>query len=454
MKLKIKLLFDKKSKIHLTTIDQSLININITLTDDFFDNVQIAKQLCNKFILSNIFDNLKTIELSVSDLNQNHKTDAALMLHNVLNIASKQRLSNVDFNTIGLEQFQDTVDNKLFTQLLDQYIKMLFTTSNTMNPVTWSKYIIDTCKSMITDKGKHCLVKEIIADPKQLPLIHSVGKGSQFSPRLIVCGFGVSTEDELKNQKFNYCFIGKGVTFDTGGYCIKGGIHMLDMSIDKSGSVLGFFTALYNYLAFDIKTVFVTPIVENCVSNNAYFPGEIITSALGVKVNIKNTDAEGRLILADAIEYAVSNFRFKYCFQFATLTGAAAVCVGSGRTVFLTKDNDLNNDIVATHLISGEQVHRLPNDKYFLNSFKSNIRHQDVIDNLGVEREAGTIIAGMFTEHFYDNAHSKLNKLNKPSFCHFDIAPLITLDYFKNNISYSYNLLFISKLCRFQNGKI
>ena len=156
--------------------------------------------------------------------------------------------------------------------------------------------------------------------------IISVGKGSENEPKLIIVEYNHSTASKGKP----IVLVGKAVTFDTGGISIKPSDRMDEMKFDKSGGcmVLGIMKALGN-LDLPINVVAIIPAVENMPSGSSYRPGDIIRMYNGKTVEVLNTDAEGRLILADALAYGIAKYSPKYILDFATLTGACIIALGT-----------------------------------------------------------------------------------------------------------------------------
>ena len=156
----------------------------------------------------------------------------------------------------------------------------------------------------------------------------------------------------FKNNSKPLAFVGKGVTFDTGGYSLKPARFMEDMTYDMAGSaaVVGLMKSLA--LKAKINAVGVVGLVENMVSGIAQRPGDIVKSYSGKTIEVLNTDAEGRLVLADALTYTERKFKPKFIIDLATLTGAIIVCLGSEYAGLFSNDDKLSNQIIK----AGEKV--------------------------------------------------------------------------------------------------
>lgn len=228
-----------------------------------------------------------------------------------------------------------------------------------------------------------------------LEAFYSVGKGSDNEPRLIVMEY---LKDENSNEKI--AFVGKGITYDSGGYSIKPSNGMKDMFCDMAGgaTVIG---ALHTIATQGIKANIVGVIAacENAVSGRSYKPGDIIGSLSGKSIEVENTDAEGRLTLADAVYYASSELKATKIIDLATLTGACLVALGEVYTGALTNNQELLDEILSASKEAGEKIWQLPNDPQFAKMNKSKVAD---IKNLGGSF-AGTITAGQFIGEFVNN---------------------------------------------------
>jgi leucyl aminopeptidase len=193
--------------------------------------------------------------------------------------------------------------------------------------------------------------------------------------------------------------VGKGVTFDTGGISIKPALNMEDMKYDMSGAaaVLGTFEAL-GRLKPKVHVVGLIPSTENMPSGTAVKPGDVVTSHLGKTIEIINTDAEGRLILCDALSYA-RRYRPAAVIDIATLTGAIVVALGHTAAGVMGSDDKLVDEVRAAGERAGERVWPLPLWEDYRELMKSDIA--DVKNSGG--RPAGSISAGWFLREFVDD---------------------------------------------------
>lgn len=192
--------------------------------------------------------------------------------------------------------------------------------------------------------------------------------------------------------------VGKGVTFDTGGISLKPGAAMDEMKYDMCGaaSVIGAI-ATAAALKLPINVTMVVPAVENMPGSNATVPGDIVTSMSGQTIEVLNTDAEGRLILCDALTYS-RRFKPAVIIDVATLTGACVVALGKHHTGLMSNSDDLAEDLLSAGQSAGDRAWRLPLGDDYAQQLKSNFAD---FANIG-GRDAGTITAGCFLGKFTD----------------------------------------------------
>ena len=214
-----------------------------------------------------------------------------------------------------------------------------------------------------------------------------------------------------KNNSKPLAFVGKGVTFDTGGYSLKPARFMEDMTYDMAGSaaVVGLMKSLALRKA-KINAVGVVGLVENMVSGIAQRPGDIVKSYSGKTIEVLNTDAEGELVLADALTYTEKKFKPKLIVDLATLTGAIIVCLGSEFAGLFSNDDKLSKQIVTAGENVNEKLWRMPLHKNYDKLMNS--KNADV-QNINYVGGAGSTTAAQFLQRFI---------LNKTPWAHLDIA--------------------------------
>lgn len=243
---------------------------------------------------------------------------------------------------------------------------------------------------------------EILDEPDMYKLgfgaLLGVGQGSSQESKLVILrwnGLGKAS----KTQPI--AFVGKGVTFDTGGISIKpaGGMEEMKWDMGGAGTVIGLMKALAGRKA-KVNVVGVAGLVENMPGGNAQRPGDVVTSYSGQTIEVLNTDAEGRLVLADALWYTQKHFKPKFIIDLATLTGAIIVALGTSRAGLFSNDDKLADQLSKTGQKTGEEVWRLPLADVYDKQINSDIAD---MQNIGKDREAGSITAAQFLQRFVNN---------------------------------------------------
>lgn len=234
---------------------------------------------------------------------------------------------------------------------------------------------------------------EIVGDAllkKNFPSIHAVGRASTRSPRLIEVTWGNPKHPKL-------ALVGKGVCFDTGGLNIKGGEGMRQMKKDMGGAAnaLGLATLIMAF-KLPVRLQLLIPAVENSIAGNAYRPGDVIKTRKGLHIEIGNTDAEGRVILCDALAYAAEG-KPDLVIDLATLTGAARVALGAQLPALFAKHMDTARDLVDLGLKLDDPLWHMPLWAPYHAGIESTIG--DIV-NTGKSALAGAINAALFLEDF------------------------------------------------------
>lgn len=277
--------------------------------------------------------------------------------------------------------------------------------SNILNPEEYAK--------RIKGLSKYGLKVEVLNETKMKKLgmwsLLGVGRGSQYESQLVIMKW-----DGNKTKKSKpLCFVGKGVCFDSGGISLKPGNKMEEMIGDMGGSaaVVGLMKALALRKA-KVNVVGVVGLVENMPDGTAQKPGDIVKSMSGQTIEIQNTDAEGRLVLADALWYAQDKYKPEIMIDLATLTGAIVMSLGNKMAGIFSNNDDLSDKLLEAGRDSGDNVWRLPlSDSYdkMINSKFADMK------NIGLGG-AGSITAAQFLKRF----------VNKVPWVHIDIAGTAT----------------------------
>ncbi len=236
---------------------------------------------------------------------------------------------------------------------------------------------------------------------RNLPMIHAVGRASDQAPRLLDLTWGRAEAPKVT-------LVGKGVCFDTGGLDIKPATGMAIMKKDMGGAatVMGL-AQMVMARGIDIRLRVLVPAVENAISAGAFRPGDILTSRRGLTVEVNNTDAEGRLVLGDALALADEDGP-DLVLCLATLTGAARVALGPDLPPFYTDDDDLAAELAAAALVTRDPVWRMPLWPGYEDMIEPGIADLDNAPSGGM---AGSITAALFLRRFVDTA----------AFVHLDI---------------------------------
>jgi leucyl aminopeptidase len=233
------------------------------------------------------------------------------------------------------------------------------------------------------------------------PLLHAVGRGSARQPRMIDLRWGTAGP--------KLTIIGKGICFDTGGLNIKPGVAMALMKKDMGGAATALALAIMIMGGkLPVQLRLLIPAAENSISGNSFRPSDIITSRAGIRVEVGDTDAEGRLVLADALALADTDAP-DYLMTFATLTGAARVALGPDLPPLYSTDDDLAGELVAAGLRLGDPTWQMPFWQPYDSLLESKVGE---LNSIFAEPFAGSIMAALFLKRFVRSAKR---------YTHFDI---------------------------------
>jgi leucyl aminopeptidase len=252
---------------------------------------------------------------------------------------------------------------------------------------------------------------EILGESKLAKLgmgaLLGVGQGSERETQLVVMSY--QGAPKAKNKK-PVAFVGKGVTFDTGGISLKPGAGMEDMKWDMAGAgaVTGLIASLAGRKA-KVNAVGIVALVENMPDGKAQRPGDIVKSMSGQTIEVLNTDAEGRLALADALWYTIDRFKPQAVIDLATLTGAVIIALGSEFAGLFSNDEALATQLLAAGVDSGEKLWRLPLDDAYDKQIDTDAAD---MKNISDGRGAGSTIGATFLKRFVKDAR----------WAHLDIA--------------------------------
>jgi len=266
---------------------------------------------------------------------------------------------------------------------------------NYLNSVVFAKEVSEDAKKLKRVKIKVLNKAEI--KKENMNLLLAVNEASAHDPRVVHLTY---TPKKVSKSTKHYCLVGKGLTFDTGGYSVKMGPNMVNMKFDMAGAA-----TLYG--AFKAAALFDSPHKITCVlgmTDNAIAPGGatpdwVVKGRSGKTVEILNTDAEGRLVLADCLDYAC-DLNPDAIIDAATLTGACLLALGSEVCAVMGNDDGLVKSLLHSSASQNENIWQLPIIEEYRNDIKSNIAD---IKNIAGSRFAGTAKAAAFLEHFIKN---------------------------------------------------
>ena len=382
---------------HLISIDSSEVLLQIS---PFFD---LKKNRFKTYIGSFIFDVAEQFSAKTINLNCKNTNLMEIIVFEFIqkDFIHNRYLGNANFSKYLINY---KLNNKYHNlSLCINFLKKLVSEpSNILFPESFSKIAkkeINTTRTSVEVLNKKMIEKI------GLRCLLSVNQGSAREPRVV--------KFYKKNHKKNVdiLFVGKGVCFDTGGISIKPSGGMEDMKWDMAGA--GVVCAVIKYLS-NINTNFsyagIIGLVENMPDGQAYKPGDIIKSYKGINVEVLNTDAEGRLVLADIISYGCDIFKPKVVIDFATLTGAIMVALGQHYAGLYSNDDNLSETLFQSGIKTNEKVWRMPLHEDFDKELNSPFVD---LKNITNTRYGGSVTAAQFLQRFVPK---------KTKWAHLDIA--------------------------------
>ena len=370
-------------------------------------------------------ENLRTVATAVAKAIKNYDYKSVSVDVNKENIQALIEgfiLGGYEFNTYKSKSKKSKIKNIYLTCEDVEELAALFEESliiaeatcftrdivNTAPDDMYPKVMAKLAKNLAKENGLTCeiLGKKELKKEKCNAML-AVGRASRHDSKLIHLTY------KPKNAKKIISLVGKGLTYDSGGLSLKPATSMVTMKMDKAGAcaVLGIIKAV-SELKLDIEVHAFVGAVENMIGGDAYKPDDVLVSRKGDTIEVRNTDAEGRLVLADVLDYAQDKTQADYLFDFATLTGACMVALGQYTTGVMGHSNRLRHDISKAASKAGELTASLPFNKHLKKQLKSEIAD---ICNISNKPYGGAITAGMFLDNF-------IKKENKNKWLHFDIA--------------------------------
>ena len=390
---------NSKRKIVLISIKKNLKSFDVeNLGSEFYGRINYGKN-------SEYFINSDTIVGKYENFLSHFLHGLKLKSYEFNKYKTKKETRLITINVFGNKN-KPSSQNQLNFKALEEgtfYARDLVSEpGNILHPDEYAKRI----SSLKKDGLKISIYDEKKLKKLGMNALLGVGQGSIRGSYLVTMEW-----NGAKNNSKPLAFIGKGVCFDTGGYSLKPAKFMEDMTYDMAGSaaVVGLMKSLALRKA-KINAVGVVGLVENMVSGNAQRPGDIVKSYSGKTIEVLNTDAEGRLVLADAITFTEKKFKPKFMIDLATLTGAIIVSLGSEYAGLFSNDDNLSKQILSAGEKVEEKVWRMPLHKNYDKLMNSKNADMQNINYVG---GAGSTTAAQFLQRFV---------LNKTPWAHLDIA--------------------------------
>ncbi len=410
------IVLDKSNKKNLLIFNlnsnQKIIVVKLKKELNSLENETIGAEFFN-FIKSNSVFNLTFLETNIKKFLSKNKFlfdeflhGAQLKSYTFTKYKTVKKKENFEIN-ISLKSNRFAINtNKRFNSLIEgtNFTKDLVSEpGNVLHPDEYAKRLKSLSKFGL---------KVTVYDQKKLKKLGmnallGVGQGSYRGSYLVT----LEWKGAKSNQKKPLAFVGKGVCFDTGGISLKPAKFMEDMTYDMAGSavVVGLMKTLALRKA-KINAVGVVGLVENMPDGNAQRPGDIVKSFSGKTIEILNTDAEGRLVLADALSFTEKKFKPKFIVDLATLTGAIIVSLGSEYAGLFSNNDKLSSELFKAGEKVGEKVWRMPLNKNYDKLINSKNADMQNINYIG---GAGSTTAAQFLQRFI---------LNQTAWAHLDIA--------------------------------
>lgn len=366
-------------------------------------NTKVAMAIAMRKLLTT---NYTKAHIIIDDFHSEVVIGAMLGFYKFDKYKSKKSPKNLTLNIVSKNiEKKDIVDSQHIANSIMTVRDIVNTTPEDFYPAIMAK----KAQTIAKENDISC---EVMGDEyfiaNNMGAIAAVGRASRHESELIHLSY------KPQNPKKKIVLVGKGLTYDSGGLSLKPSDFMVNMKSDKGGGavVLGLMEAIAK-LQLPYEVHGIVGAVENMVGGDAYKPDDILTAKNGKTIEVKNTDAEGRLVLADCLCYAQDAIAdIDYMVDFATLTGACVVGVGSYTTGIMGHDDRLKHRMVKSAMNCGEEATSLPFNRYLKKQLKSEIAD---ISNIASSRYGGALTAGLFLSEFVRDNY-------KQKWLHCDIA--------------------------------
>ncbi|WP_309498356.1 leucyl aminopeptidase [Sulfurovum sp.] len=328
---------------------------------------------------------------------------------------SKKKKNPIKHITVSLEEYSElSIDIEKASEAMHKAQIIADATNFTRDIVNttpddcYPEVMASIAQGMAEDTGLTCnILKPKKLRKEKMETLLAVARASRHKPRVI------HLTHKPKDAKYVVTLVGKGLTYDSGGLSLKPADSMVNMKSDKSGgsAVMGIMKAVAE-MNLPIEVHGFIGAVENMIGGDAYKPDDVLVAKNGKTIEIRNTDAEGRLVLADTLCYAQQEVKADYLFDFATLTGASMVAVGNYTSSIMGNNKEIQALVVKEAHNAGELATALDFNPYLKKTIKSEIAD---ICNISNTRYGGAITAGQFLSEFIDKDHAD-------KWAHIDIA--------------------------------
>ena len=384
--------------------------IYVGYEEENYDSIAIASATAIKKLQTTKFKSAKIQLNEVLENNFKALVEGALLgEYKFTNYKSEKDNKKIELEIVVLnknEKLQKILtESKIISKAVNKTRNMVNTPPADFYPEIMAK----TAKKLAKDVDIEVKIEgEKFLKENEMNAMLSVGRASVHESKLIHLTY------KAQNPQAKIVLVGKGLTYDSGGLSLKPADFMVTMKADKSGgcAVMSTIWAIAKLeLPFEVHAI--VGAVENMIGGNAYKPDDVLKAKNGKTIEIRNTDAEGRLVLADCLSYAQDEIKdIDYIFDYATLTGACVVGVGEYTTGIMGNNEILKRNAVLAALKSGEYATTLDFNRFLKKAIKSEIAD---ICNIANTRYGGAITAGMFLDNFISDE-------NKEKWIHFDIA--------------------------------
>lgn len=323
---------------------------------------------------------------------------------------NKNKKMNITISTKNSKKNEEVLEKTLANTLaITSSVNMVRSIINTPPEDYFPATMANDAKNIASQNNLQCIIHgEEYLIKNGMNAMFNVGRASRHESQLIHLSY------KPKEPKGKIVLVGKGLTYDSGGLSLKSGAGMVSMKCDKGGgsAVLGIMNTL-KALSCEYEVHGIVGAVENMIGGDAYKPDDVLKAKNGKTIEVRNTDAEGRLVLADCLCYAQDEISdIDYIFDYATLTGACIVALGNETIGTMGHSDKLKQKMQKAADSSGELIGILPFNRYLPKQLKSGIA--DIV-NSTPSRAAGSITAGLFLDNF-------VKKENKKKWLHLDIA--------------------------------